>query len=99
MQRTALSLFTSGGVGDIAVRQAGFDILVSDEKLEDRHALFAFNFPSTCAITGDIWEQSGRIEFETRQRLRGRPALAVVIRLPFPFPLSAMAKGDLHMVW
>ena len=22
-----------------------------------------------------------------------------VIRLPFPFPLSTMAKGDLHMVW
>ena len=54
MKRTALSLFTSGGLGDFAVRQAGFDILVSNEKLEDRHALFAHNFPSTCAITGDI---------------------------------------------
>ncbi len=72
MKRTALSLFTSGGLGDLAVRQAGFDILVSNEKLEDRHALFAHNFPSTCAITGDIWEHSGRIESETRQRLGGR---------------------------
>ena len=36
MKRTALSLFTSGGLGDLAVRQAGFDILGSNEKLEDR---------------------------------------------------------------
>ena len=59
MTRTALSLFTSGGLGDLAVRQAGFDILVSNEVLEDRHALFKFNFPSTFAITGDIWRQGG----------------------------------------
>ena len=57
MKRTTLSLFTSGGIGDLAVRQAGFDILVSNEKLEDRHALFAFNFPSTCVVTGDIRER------------------------------------------
>ena len=40
MTRTTLSLFTSGGLGDLAVRQAGFDMLVSNEVLEDRHALF-----------------------------------------------------------
>ena len=89
MTRTALSLFTSGGLGDLAIRQAGFDILVSNEKLEDRHALFAFNFPSTCAITGDIWKQADRIEFETRQRLRGRD-LHLLYATP---PCQGMSKN------
>ena len=89
MKRTALSLFTSGGLGDLAVRQAGFDILVSNEKLEDRHALFAFNFPSTCAITGDIREQSDRIVSKTRHRLRGRD-LHLLYATP---PCQGMSKN------
>lgn len=89
MKRTALSLFTSGGIGDLAVRQAGFDILVSNEKLEDRHALFAYNFPSTHAITGDIWEQSDRIVSETQRRLRGRD-LDLLYATP---PCQGMSKN------
>ena len=89
MNRTAVSLFTSGGIGDLAVRQAGFDILVSNEKLEDRHALFASNFPSTCAITGDIWTQADRIESETRQRLAGR-GLHLLYATP---PCQGMSKN------
>ena len=89
MTRTALSLFTSGGIGDLAVRQAGFDILVSNEQREDRHALFAFNFPSTCAITGDIWKQTDRIESETRWRLRGQ-CLHLLYATP---PCQGMSKN------
>lgn len=89
MKRTALSLFTSGGLGDLAVRQAGFDILVSNEKLEDRHALFAFNFPATRAITGDIWEHSDRIESETRRHLGGRD-LQLLYATP---PCQGMSKN------
>ena len=89
MQRTALSLFTSGGLGDLAIRQAGFDILVSNEKLEDRHALFAFNFPSTCAITGDISERLEHIACETRRRLRGRE-LHLLYATP---PCQGMSKN------
>ena len=89
MGRTALSLFTSGGLGDLAVRQAGFEILVSNEKLAERHALFAFNFPSTCAITGDIWEQAERIASETRDRLGGR-RLDLLYATP---PCQGMSKN------
>ena len=89
MKRTALSLFTSGGLGDLAVRQAGFDILVSNEKLADRHALFAFNFPATSALTGDIWEHSDRIESETRRRLGGRD-LQLLYATP---PCQGMSKN------
>ena len=89
MKRSALSLFTSGGLGDLAVRQGGFDVVVSNEKLADRHALFAFNFPSTCAITGDIWEMSDRIESETRRRLRGHD-LDLLYATP---PCQGMSKN------
>ena len=89
MKRNALSLFTSGGLADLAVRQAGFEILVSNEKLVERHALFAFNFPSTCAITGDIWEQTERIASETRHRLGGRD-LDLLYATP---PCQGMSKN------
>lgn len=89
MKRTALSLFTSGGLGDLAVRQAGFEILVSNEKIAERHALFAFNFPSTSAITGDIWEQAERIASETRRRLGGR-GLDLLYATP---PCQGMSKN------
>ena len=89
MNRAAVSLFTSGGIGDLAVRQAGFDILVSNEKLGERHALFARNFPSACAITGDIWMQVDRIESEARQRLAGRD-LQLLYATP---PCQGMSKN------
>ena len=89
MSRTALSLFTSGGVGDLAIRQAGYEILVSNEKLEDRHSLFALNFPNTCAITGDIWQHIDQIESETRRRLGGR-GLSLLYATP---PCQGMSKN------
>ncbi len=68
---TAISLFTSGGLGDLAIRAAGFDILVSNEQLEDRHAVFKFNFPKTHAITGDIWEVVDQVQRDACERLNG----------------------------
>lgn len=73
----------------MAIRRAGYDILVSNEKLEDRHALFALNFPSTCAITGDIWQHIDRIESETRGRLGGRE-LSLLYATP---PCQGMSKN------
>lgn len=89
MTRTAVSLFTSGGIGDLAIRRSGFDILVSNEKLQDRHALFAFNFPSASAITGDIWQQAAHIEAEARRRLAGRD-LDLLYATP---PCQGMSKN------
>lgn len=89
MVRTAISLFSSGGIGDLAIRRNGFDILVSNEKLQDRHALFAFNFPSASAVTGDIWRQAGRIEAEAQRRLAGRD-LNLLYATP---PCQGMSKN------
>ena len=89
MTHTALSLFTSAGIGDLAIRRSGFDILVSNEKLADRHALFAYNFPTTTAITGDVWREVGRIESETVRRLAGRE-LDLLYATP---PCQGMSKN------
>ena len=40
LDKTALSLFSSGGIGDLALRQAGLEIVVSNEILEERHAVY-----------------------------------------------------------
>lgn len=86
---TAISLFSSGGIGDLALRDAGFDILLSNEKLQDRHALFAFNFPNTSPVTGDIWDNIDRIENETRRRLNGC-GLTLLYATP---PCQGMSKN------
>lgn len=68
---TAISLFTSGGIGDLALRAAGFEILVSNELLAERHAVFHHNFPQTLTITGDIWKRLDEIAEASRKRLAG----------------------------
>lgn len=69
---TAISLFTSGGLGDLALAAADLEILVSNELAEDRHAIFSFNFPDVQCITGDIWKEARSIGRVARERLDGR---------------------------
>ncbi|MFH1108630.1 MAG: DNA cytosine methyltransferase [Planctomycetota bacterium] len=88
-KKTAISLFTSGGVGDLAIRDSGFDILVSNELLEDRHAVFEFNFPEATAITGDIWARLDAIEAATTSKLQGAE-LTLLYATP---PCQGMSKN------
>ena len=91
---TAVSLFSSGGVGDLALRQAGFDILASNELLGDRHDVFACNFPGTRAITGDIWKSVDSLEREASGRLGGR-ALTLLYATPSCQGMSRNGRGKL----
>ena len=86
---TAISLFTSGGIGDLAVREAGFKILVSNELRDDRHAVFEANFPCARVITGDIWESLDSIEEAARLALAGRE-LGLLYATP---PCQGMSKN------
>lgn len=86
---TAISLFTSGGIGDLALRALGFDVLVSNEKLAERHAVFHYNFPDAVAVTGDIWKKGNRIEEATRARLHG-DELTLLYATP---PCQGMSKN------
>ena len=88
-EKSTLSLFSSGGLGDLAVRQAGFDILVSNELLKDRHEVFHNNFPQVSCISGDIWEKLDEIEAETRRRLNGK-SLGLLYATP---PCQGMSKN------
>ena len=69
---SAVSLFTSGGIGDLAVSAAGFDVVVSNELLADRHAVFAHNFPDAVALTGDLRLLAERVVDATLCRTAGR---------------------------
>ncbi|MHB8930183.1 MAG: DNA cytosine methyltransferase, partial [Melioribacteraceae bacterium] len=51
---SAISLFCSGGIGDLALRASGIDVLIANELLADRIEVFKRNFPETEAIQGDI---------------------------------------------
>ena len=86
---TALSLFSSGGIGDLALREAGFEILVSNEIIADRHAVYRANFPETIAVGGDIWDTIDEIERQTRATLAGRP-LTLLYATP---PCQGMSKN------
>lgn len=64
----AVTLFSSAGIGDIAVKSNGINIIVANELLENRASLHQKNFPYTNIIVGDIWEKQNQI-IETTQNL------------------------------
>ena len=88
-RRTAVSLFSSAGIGDLAVRAAGFEVLASAELLPDRHALFATNFPAAARIGGDLRQTHPRVVDVAEQALGGDP-LDLLFATP---PCQGMSKN------
>ena len=43
----AVTLFSSAGIGDVAVKSSGIDIIVASELMENRALLHERNFPNT----------------------------------------------------
>lgn len=66
----AVTLFSSAGIGDIAIKSSGIDIIVASELMENRALLHKRNFPDTEIIVGDIWDKQQQI-IEITQRLTG----------------------------
>lgn len=54
--KEAVSLFSSAGLGELGVKNNNIRIVVSNELLSDRHALYKNNYPDVECITGDIWQ-------------------------------------------
>ena len=73
--RNVLSLFSSAGIGELGVKAAGFKILVSNELLPDRCALYQENYPETVSICGDIWQKEDEILKTWRQESKSAPFL------------------------
>ena len=88
---TALSLFSSGGIGDIAATAANIDILVANEILKDRCSIFSRNFPNAKLISGDINKNIERIISETKGKLKGEE-LDFVLATP---PCQGMSQNGM----
>lgn len=85
----AISLFSCGGIGDLALQASGFDILVANELLEDRASVFKANYPGVSMLVGDIWSQKNNIINELHKKLDGSN-LDIVFATP---PCQGMSKN------
>lgn len=74
-KHTALSLFSSAGIGELGLRACGYNILLSNELLEDRCALYKENFPDTDVLCGDIWKLRKTVEEQWEKYNVGSPFL------------------------
>jgi len=57
----AITLFSSAGIGELGIIKKGIDIILSNELLEDRHALYRENYPRVKCFTGDIRKEKKNI--------------------------------------
>ena len=85
----AISLFSCGGIGDLALREQGIDVLVANELLLERAEVFKYNFPKVQMIVGDIWKEKESIIHATKDRLSGQQ-LDIVFATP---PCQGMSKN------
>lgn len=85
----AISLFSCGGIGDLALRASGIDVLVANELLNERANVFMANYPDVSMIIGDIYEQKENILNEIKNKL-GKNSLDIVFATP---PCQGMSKN------
>ena len=86
---TAISLFSSSGIGDIALQKNKIDVLVANELLEDRCSIYKRNFPKTHIVSGDIEQNHDEIIHQTKKRL-GVSELDFALVTP---PCQGMSKN------
>lgn len=84
-----VSLFASSGIGDLAIRAAGVNVVVANEFLPDRADLFRSNYPECEMIQGDIRERIPEIVRTAKKRL-GDNKLDVLFATP---PCQGMSKN------
>lgn len=85
----AISLFSCGGIGDLALHASGFDVLLANELLQDRASVFKANYPSVSMIVGDIYEQKENILNELNTRFYNK-TIDLVFATP---PCQGMSKN------
>lgn len=61
MNRNAISLFSSSGIGDLGLKANGIKTIIGCELLAERMELFSNNYPEARCFQGDIWDQKERI--------------------------------------
>ena len=73
--KAVLSLFSSAGIGDLGIRALNLPIIISNEILPDRCALYQENYPDVQCICGDIWEKKQTIVDTWHERCNDAPFL------------------------
>ena len=73
IDRFVLSLFSSAGIGELGLKASGFRILLSNELLQNRCALYQENYPETKSLCGDIWVLREQIIKEWQKFNVGNP--------------------------
>lgn len=89
-----ISLFSSGGIGDLALSACGIDIILANEIVRERAELLAYNNKSTHVAIGNIWEHKKYIVNKTRELLNGSQ-LDFILATPPCQGMSKNGKGKL----
>ncbi len=82
-------MFSSGGVGDLALKSVGVDVLVANELVKERAEIFKKNFPDTKMVIGNIWDVKNNIIKSTKKNLDSQQ-LDIVFATP---PCQGMSKN------
>jgi len=83
----AVSLFSCGGVSDLALKKIGFNVITASELILERAEVYKYNFPETNMIVGDIWEKKNKI---VEDSLNYSSHIDLVIATP---PCQGMSKS------
>lgn len=90
----AVSLFTGGGIGDLALRACGAHVLAGSELLPDRASVYRANYPETRTFVGDIRETKREIVKTTKDLLRDAE-LDILFATPPCQGMSRNGRGKL----
>lgn len=90
MNRNAISLFSSSGIGDLGLHANGIQTVVACELLPDRMDLFHSNYPDTKCFCGDIWKLEDAIVEYYKTNYDGSPF--VVLATP---PCQGMSPNGM----
>ena len=85
----AISLFSCGGIGDLALKKAGVDVILANELEQERAEVFCYNFPEVEMIIGDIWQKKDSI-IKTVHSILPNTKLDIVFATP---PCQGMSKN------
>jgi DNA (cytosine-5)-methyltransferase 1 len=85
----AVSLFSCGGIGDLALKGAGIEVILANELDPARAEVFCHNFPDVEMVIGDIWEKKDFIVSEAN-KLLSHDKVDIVFATP---PCQGMSKN------
>lgn len=77
MNRNAISLFSSSGIGDLGLKANNIQTVIGCELLPERMKLFSNNYPEAKCFLGDIWELKEEIVAYYRTQYEESPFMII----------------------